>query len=210
MVSRCTGLALALALLGASAASGQVYYNGWNTGPDYRGMLEEQLRKGRDLDAQLVQQQAAMVEQAMRDPECWAMYQQFGRGMSYPEFAYQYLATAHFTSEGIARWRQSEAENRVREGAALRALRAAQAARGEAQIENWDEYFSHQSKAGLGLQGQGSYGDPTTGGPVVLQNIRPGVPSYDQRTGRWYSMDERGNYYGQGPDGRWYPMTPEH
>ena len=70
-----------------------------------------------------------------------------------------------------------------------------------------DRFGRNNAEFGNGLMGQGSYGNPVTGNNQVLQNTRPGVPTYDPRTGQTFVMDQGGHYFVQTPGG-WMPMQP--
>lgn len=165
----------------------------------------DMVRRQQGQQMQAIQWQ--MVHDAMRDPQCWAAYHGTGmdRRMPYEQFAYEWLATAHFTPDGIARFRQGEAENRQREMAALQDLRQAEQQRGEAQIGYWETYFKNQGYAGYGLRGQGPYINPNTGSVMGLNNTRPGTVTTDQ-DGTQYVMDDDGTYYARRPGGTWFPM----
>lgn len=205
-------IAFAAAVLAvASPCRAQVTYNGWNLGPDYGAMVDQQLRQQQMLDQQMRQREALVVQQVMQNPRAQALYQQHraqGGQLSFPQFAYQYAATGGFTPDGMARFRQNESANQQREQQSWAGLQQAQRERAEAQQGQRDAYWRNQNEAGLGLQGRGTYYDPASGGTRVLPNTQPGQVSRDPRTGQAFVMDQRGNYYGQAPDGQWYPLQP--
>lgn len=211
-VAHATAIALAAAALAAVPdCRAQVTYNGWNLGPDYGAMINQQLQQQQMMNQQMQQREAMIVQQVMQDPRAQALYQQHraqGGQLSFPQFAYQYAATGGFTPEGMARFRQSESASQQREQQSWAGLQQAQRDRAEAQQAQRDGYWRNQNEAGLGLQGRGTYYDPGSGGTLVLPNLQPGQVSRDPRTGQAFVMDQRGNYYGQAPNGQWYPLQP--
>lgn len=199
---------LVLLPLGAQA---QMMYNGYDIGPDYGAMLRQQQAIQAQRNAEMQVQQDAIVRGAMQDPRCQAAYQQFlGRGgqMPYPNFAYECARTGRFTPEGMAYANRVEADNRARETARLQDLRRAEGQRNQAQQQLADGYHRNNGEFGNGLIGQGTYGNPLTGGPIVLQNTRPGMVTTDPQTGQRFTMDNLGNQYVLAPNGAWMPMTP--
>ena len=205
---------LLLAALALAAAPGyaQTTYRGYDTGPDYGAMIQEQQRRQQQMNGQMQQQEAAIVQGAMQDPRCQMLYQQHraqGGALSFPQFAYECARTGRFTPEGMATADQAERGNRQAEQNALRGVREAEANRGRAQAEYMDRFGRNNAEAGNGLMGQGSYGNPVTGNNQVLQNTRPGVPTYDPATGQTFVMDQQGNYFVQTPGG-WVPMQPRY
>ena len=207
---RRTLLAAMIAGLAAAGPAGaQVMYNGWNLGPDYGAMLRQQEGIQAQRNAQMQQQQEQIVRAAMQDPRCQSAYQQFlGRGgqMPYPQFAYECARTGRFTPEGMAYANQAEAANRAAEMQRLQHLRQAEQNRANAQSQMNDRFQQNNAEFGNTLRGQGTYINPLTGAPTVVQTLRPGVITTDPRTGMNYRMDERGNQYVQAPNGMWQPM----
>jgi hypothetical protein len=200
----------AAALLAANGATAQVYYGGYNLGPDYGAMIQQTMQQQQAQNAQMQQMQQAIVQRTMQDPNCAAVYRQHqaqGGTLSYADFAYQYAATGGFTPEGIARYRGVEADNQRRERDAWNGYRGAQDARAAAQ-QAWSDGYAHdQGEAGEVLRGNTSWNDPTTGETRALSYT--GANAYtDPQSGRQYRRDDSGRYYVQGQDGLWYPMTP--
>lgn len=202
-------LALAAAVL-APAASAQVTYGGYNLGPDYGAMIQREQQKQQLMNQQMQQQANAMVQQAMQNPDCQAKYRQHraqGGQMSFPQFAYQYLATGGFTAEGMARYRQSESANQQKEAAAAQGLRQAQAARGQAQQQYAQGYARNQAEAGEVLRGNSSWVDPTNGRQRALPYLGPNGGYADPATGQRYWRDGNGQYYVMAGNGAWVPMA---
>lgn len=200
-----------VALLAAGAASAQVSYGGYNLGPDYGAMIQQQQAQQQLMNQRMQQQQNAIVQQAMQNPDCQAKYRQHlaqGGRLSYEQFAYQYVATGGFSSEGLARYRQSEQQSQQREAAAWQGVRQAEAARGQAQQQYADGYRRNQAEAGEVLRGNSSWVDPTTGQQRALPYLGPNGGYTDPRTGQRYWRDANGQYFVQAGNGGWYPMNP--
>lgn len=201
-----------LALLaGAGSPRAQVYYNGWNIGPDYGAMLNQMMQKEQLLSQQMQQHTAVIVQQTMANPDCAMKYRRYltyGGQMNYPTFAYYYAATRGFSPEGISYFNQTELRNNAAEMGALMRLREAEQQSGQA-LNQWQNGFSaNQWEAGNLLMGNSTYLNPQTGTSHVLQHMQPGVPSTDPNTGQVYQMDNLGNYSVLMPNGYWYPMVP--
>ena len=212
------GLRARLALLMAVSAAcwttqvtAQVYYNGYDIGPDYGAMLNQQLQRSQQLDREMQARTADIVQRTMQNPDCYAKYQQHlaqGGTLSYPQFAYQYAATGGFTPDGIQRYRASEQQNQQREYQAWQKLQQAQRERGQAQQQYADGYSRNQNQAGDVLQGRSWWIDPTTGQRQSLAYIGPNQGYVDYQTGNRYWRDEAGRYAVQTPNGQWYWMVP--
>jgi hypothetical protein len=194
----------------AASASAQVYQSGYNLGPDYGAMLQQQLQQGERLTQQMQQAESTIVQRAMQNPDCIAKYRQHvaaGGGLSFEQFAYQYAATGGFSAQGMARFRQGEQANQQREHAAWQDYRQAQQQRGDAQAAYAEGYIANQQEAGRVMQGNSSWVDPATGTARALAYIGPD-DAVDTNTGQRFHRDESGQYYAQGADGRWYAMAP--
>ncbi|MEO7326783.1 MAG: hypothetical protein ABIW82_18325, partial [Dokdonella sp.] len=101
----------------AASASAQVYQGGYNLGPDYGAMLQQQLQQSQRLSQQMQRAENDVVRRLMQNPDCIAKYEQHraaGGGLSFEQFAYQYAATGGFSAQGMARFRQSEQANQQR------------------------------------------------------------------------------------------------
>lgn len=198
------------ALAAAPQAGAQVMYGGYNLGPDYGAMVQQALQRQAAMNQQMQQQQQAIVQRTMANPDCQAKYRQHlaqGGRMSYPDFAYQYAATGGFTAQGMAVYRQSEAANQQREAAAAQGLRQAQAARGQAQQAYAAGYARNQAEAGEVLRGNSSWVDPASGQRRALPYLGPNGGYQDPQTGQRFWRDANGQYYAQAPHGAWYPMA---
>jgi len=208
---RLSLLTVATAACWATQAAAQVYYNGYDIGPDYGAMLNQQLQRGQQLDREMQARTADIVQRTMQNPDCYAKYQQHlaqGGTLSYPQFAYQYAATGGFTPDGIQRYRHSEQQNQQKEHQAWLDWQRAQRERGQAQQQYADGYSRNQNQAGDVLQGRSWWIDPTTGQRQSLAYIGPNQGYVDYQTGNRYWRDEQGRYAVQTPNGQWYWMVP--
>jgi hypothetical protein len=209
--ARLATLTVAIAVCWTTQIAAQVYYNGYDIGPDYGAMLREQEKRGQQLDREIQARTADVVQRTMQNPDCYAKYQQHlaqGGTLSYPQFAYQYAATGGFTPEGIQRYRTSEQQNQQREYEAWQELQRAQRERQRAQQQHADRYSRNQNQAGDVLQGRSWWIDPTTGQRQALPYIGPNQGYVDPRTGNRYWRDESGRYAVQTPSGQWAWMVP--
>ena len=199
MNTRNAVMTLVLATLAGGAAA-----------QDFDAMIRQQLQAGQALSMQMQQAEQQIVQQTMQNPDCQAKYQQHlaaGGQMSYPQFAYQYAATGGFSQQGIANYRRSEQANQAAEMATWNGYRNAQDQRSAAQAAYSDAYFAGQAEQGRVMQGQSTWTDPTTGQSRALSYL--GGNAYaDPNTGQQFVRDGNGQFYAQGPDGQWYPMTP--
>lgn len=203
--------ALLLASLFASAASAQVYYGGYNLGPDYGAMIGQVQQQQQAMNAQMQQQTQALVAQAMQDAQCQAMYQQHraaGGGLSFPDFAYQYLATGHFSGPGIARYRATEADNQRRERAAYAGVRQAEQNLSNAIADGNAHFSDNQAAFRQTLGGERTWVDPNGGHRVSLPYLGENVP-YTDPNGYVYQRDASGRYFARDLNGYVYEMTPE-
>lgn len=209
--ARVAVLTVAMAACWATPTVAQVYYNGYDIGPDYGAMLREQQARGQQLDREIQSRTAEIVERTMRNPDCHAKYLQHvaqGGTLSYPQFAYQYAATGGFTPEGIQRYRSSEQQNQQREFQAWQELQRAQRERSQARQQYADRYSRNQNQAGDVLQGRSWWIDPTTGQRKSLAYIGPNQGYVDPQTGNRYWRDGSGRYAVQTPSGQWSWMIP--
>ena len=99
-------VAAAGGLLACASASAQLY------GEDQVGALKGQVNRSMQQSQAYIDN---MVWQAMNDPECYAAYQgAIANGLqeTYTQFAYGWVLTAHYTTEGYDTFARSEAEMR--------------------------------------------------------------------------------------------------
>ncbi len=189
-----------------AAASAQVMYNGWNTGPDYRAMLDQSLRQGQALSRTIEQARADSIRQTMQNPDCWAKFQQYranGGTLDYPSFAHQYAASGGFTAGGTSRYWDSQRANEQGEARAQADERRAEHESADA-IGQWQNgYARGQAEQGRVMQGQSTWYDVQTGQSHVLPYLQPGTISRDPSTGQTFGMDQNGNYFAQYPNGQW-------
>lgn len=209
--ARLAILTVAMAACWTTQTAAQVYYNGYDIGPDYGAMLREQQARSQQLDREIQARTADIVQRTMQNPDCYAKYQQHvaqGGTLSYPQFAYQYAATGGFTPDGIQHYRTSEQQNQQREYQAWQELQRAQRERSQAQQQYADGYSRNQNQAGDVLQGRSWWIDPTTGRRQSLAYIGPNQGYVDHKTGNRYWRDESGRYAVQTPSGQWSWMVP--
>lgn len=201
---RTTAMPLALlAVLFADTAVAQV-------GPDYGAMIQGVLSQQDAMNAAMQTQTQALIAQAMQDPQCQAMYQQHlagGGGLSFPDFAYQYLATAHFSGPGIARYRATEADNQRREMAAYAGVRQAEQNLSDAIADGNQHFSDNQETFRQVIGGERTWVDPNTGNRVSLPDVGDNVPYTDQN-GYVYQRDVNGRYFVRDVNGYVYEMTP--
>jgi hypothetical protein len=205
---RCLLLAAAFASLAGPAAA-QVHYNGYDIGPDYGAMLEEEMRKFNRFGDQLAAYERQVTERAMADPLCQKLYQghqQQGGQIPFPDFAYLCWATRYFTPDGIAYFQQIEQENWKKERLAAIDLRKMEAIRGAAQNDLNNTIANNDSKIGLTVAGSDTYFDPWSSQTVVLpQFTQPNQPFWDAQTQRYYAMDTGGTVLVWN-NGTWQPI----
>lgn len=195
----------------ASAASAQVHYGGYDLGPDYGAMIRQVQQQQEAMNAQMQQQTQALVAQAMQDPQCQAMYRQHqatGGRLSFPDFAYQYLATGHFSGPGIARYRATESDNQRREMAAYAGVRQAEQNLSNAIADGNAHFSDNQATFRQTLGGERTWVDPNDGRRVSLPYLGENVP-YADPNGYVYQRDANGRYFVRDPNGYVYEMTPE-
>lgn len=208
MFARLASFAMAACALSASESYGQVYYGGYNLGPDYGAMLNEAVARQNQIVRQAEQRANEAVEKAMNDPRCKAMHQQHlaqGNRTSLRDFAYWYVATAGGTAEGKRRYMNNEADINNKEQAARQAYWQAQQKSREA-IAQWQEgYRRNQQELGNHLMGNQTYTDPT-GTRHVLPYTQPGTYQNPQ-TGAVYHLDQYGRYFMRDVNGYWTELS---
>lgn len=204
------GLAVAAAAITFQAApsAAQVYYGGYNLGPDYGAMVRQYQQQMQRDGAQMQAHEQQIIAQVMQNPNFGPMYQQHraqGGQMSPQQFAYAMAATRWNSPEGRAYFQQRERQNQIREQQALRGLREAEAARGAAQMGHMESFHRNNQEFGRTLRGNSTYVGPN-GQNYVLPHTQPGVVQRDH-SGNAFVMDNRGQYYMYTPYG-WQPMQP--
>lgn len=209
MFARLASLALAACALNTTDAFGQVYYGGYNLGPDYGAMAQQGMARLNDIVNQANQAGAQTVERTKQDPRCQAMYrqhQQQGGRMSYDQFAYEYARTGGFTAKGKEIAFNVERGNQAKEKQAYDGLLQAQR-RSAAAVSEWQEgYRRNQSEMGNVMTGRMTYTDPN-GQQHLLPYTQPGTWQ-DRNTGAVYHLDQFGRYYMRDVNGWWAPLNP--
>jgi hypothetical protein len=210
MFARFATLALAACACSSTDAFGQVYYGGYNLGPDYGEMARRAIERQNQIVRQAEEAGARAVQQAMNDPRCQAMYQQHqqqGGRMTLQQFAYEYARTGGFTPQGKINAFNVERDNQAKEKKAYDAWKDAQRQSGEAMNEWREGYRRNQHEAGNVMTGKATYVDPN-GRQFVLPYLQPGYTT-DRNTGTVYHLDQFGRYhYMQNNSGYWVPLNP--
>lgn len=210
MFARFATLAIVACAATSTDAFGQVYYGGYNLGPDYSAMINQSMANLNNIVKQAEQRGQQAVQQAMNDPRCQAMYQQHlqqGGRLSLQQFAYEYARTGGFTPQGKINAFNVEQNNQAKEKQAFDAWQAAQQNAANA-INQWQEgYRRNQNEAGNIMSGNRTYVDPQ-GRSFVLPYTQPGYYT-DYNTGTVYHLDQNGRYhYMQNNSGYWVPLNP--
>jgi hypothetical protein len=208
MFARLASLALAACACSATDAFGQVYYGGYNLGPDYGSMINQALAQ-QNAAVQAAQNRAHQaIEQAMQNPRCQAMYQQHrqhGGQTSLRDFAYWFVATNGGDAAATRRYMESERNNQRKEQNAWFGLQMAQEQSRQA-MSNWQEgYRQNQQEQGNIMTGRQSYTDPS-GQRHLLPYTQPGIYR-DANTGVVYGLDQFGRYYMRDVNGYWTELT---
>lgn len=175
-------------------------------------MIQQQMAAMNANIARGQQMVADVVRQRMADPQVRASYQQYlararasGQpAMDYPTYTYNWIYTAGFSAQGIAHARANEAGIARAEQAKVHELRAAEAARGQAQQVQRDRYAANQQEAGRGLMGQSTYLAPNGAALALPHTWQPN--SLHSYQGQTYRVDAGGMYHVLGTDGWWYPL----
>jgi len=179
----------------------------------YDGMLNRALADSARLSQQMQQTQNSMVQQAMQNPQIQAGYQQYlqqmqqrgGQPMDFATYAYYYMYTNGYSSQGIDHMNRVESGNRAAEGQRLQELRQAEAMRGQAQQQQRDNYFRNSGEAGRGLMGQSTYygqGGYQNQLPHTWQNN-----TFQIYQGNRYYVDQSGQYFRVDANGWMYPIS---
>ena len=206
-----TMLAAAGLLAASGGAQAQVMYGGYNLGPDYGAMIRQQMQLQQQRNQQMQQMESQVVQGAMRDPVCIQHYNAHraqGGQMAPYQFFYECVRQGRFTAEGRAYAYGVERQNQALEMQKAQELRQAEANRGLAQQQYMAGFQRNNQEFGNVVTGRNTWTDPRNGQQQVLQHTQAGVPTRDPATGQVYVMNNLGQYFVQGPDGRWYPMNP--
>lgn len=156
-----------------------------------------------------------MIQRDTQDPRVRAGYAQYVararqagvQPTSLFNYAYGYAATQGYSARGTAIFRANEANNNAKIASAASDLRAAQAARGQAQLGMQAAFNNNQREVGNLLRGTSTYVGPA-GQPQVLPHTWQSN-SYQNYQGREYYVDFSGQYHQLGNDGYWYPLSPK-
>ncbi len=115
MFARFATLALAACAASSTDALGQVYYGGYNLGPDYNAMINQSMANLNNIVKQAEQRGQQAVQQAMNDPSCKAMYQQYhqqGGRLNYQQFAYRWAGQLNISQQCYFGFGQGGQSNR--------------------------------------------------------------------------------------------------
>lgn len=207
MFARLASIALAACACSATETFGQVYYGGYNLGPDYSAMLNQAIAQQNAAVRGAEQRANQAIENAMNDPRCKAMYQQHvqqGGRSSLRDFAYWYCATNGGDPAAARRYMESERGNQNKEQNAWRGLQNAQEENRKA-IAGWQEgYRQNQNEMGNIMTGKATYVDPN-GQRHVLPYTQPGMYR-DANTGNVYGLDQYGRYFMRDMNGYWVEL----
>jgi hypothetical protein len=154
------------------------------------------------------------VQQRMRDPRVRAGYSQYvararSAGVqptSFANYAYGDVATNGYSRQGVALFRANEANNAARIASSAAGLRAAQAARGAAQLGMQQSFSNNQREFGNLLRGTSTY-VAGNGATQVLPHTWQSN-TYQSYQGREYYVDYSGGYHVLANNGYWYPLAP--
>lgn len=207
MFARFASLAMAACAMTSTDAFGQVYYGGYNLGPDYGAMVNQSMANLNNIVKQAEQKGQQAVQQAMNDPRCRAMYQQHqqqGGQLSYQQFAYEYARTGGFTPQGKQNAFNVDQNNQMKEKQAFDGWQEAQRQRAAAMGQWQEGYRRNQMEQGNVMTGKMTYTDPT-GQQHVLPYTQPGTWQ-DRNTGVVYHLDQYGRYYMRDMNGYWAPQ----
>lgn len=198
--------AAAAVVLGAVPATAQVYYGGYNLGPDYGAMARQQEQLMHQQRQQMQAQEQQIVAQVMRDPRFAPLYRQH-RAQGHPstpeQFAYWLAATNWGSREGVAAFAENERRNGQAEHRAWRGVQDAERARAEAMRQGSARQSEIARERGNLLQGNSTYVG-RDGQQYVLPHTQPGVVQRDYQ-GNSFVMDNSGQYHQLTPHG-WQPM----
>jgi hypothetical protein len=197
-------VALCFLLVAPPAKAQNTGFSYFNNSEDQVNQLKGQVEQSRQG---LVNLQEQEIQAAMRDPQVWAMYQQNNLGLSYHDFAYQYLQTAGFTNSQAAR--QSRDLNTANMARTFQGEQQSEQQRSNAQQGMQSDLSNLRVEEGNLLEGQSTW-IGSNGETYVLPQIQPNVPWQDQNSGRYFSMDAQGNYYTYTQDDTWQPLAPAH
>lgn len=210
MFARFASLALAACACASTDAFGQVYYGGYNLGPDYGAMAQQSMARLNNIVKQAEQRAEEAVQNLMKMPEVQARYQHYrqaGGNLSFHQYATWFAATAGGTPEGIRRYLNNEKDIQSKEKAAYEGYRKAQRDASEAMTQGHQRFFENQREMGNVIAGNMTYVDQS-GQKFTLPYTQPGYHT-DPGTGTVFHLDRYGRYhYMQNNSGWWIPLQP--
>ncbi len=179
---------------------------------DFGAMINQQMSAMNNMLAGAQQQANGFVQQRMQDPQVQASYRAYvakarAQGMpvqDFPSYTYDYIRTGGFSTGGMAMARASDNANTAKVGQAAADLRNAQANRAAAQAQLNGNFQRNNTEFGNQLMGNSTYYAPN-GQPMVLPHTWQANGTYNYN-GNYYHVDQSGNYYVYGTDGRWYGL----
>jgi hypothetical protein len=154
------------------------------------------------------------VSQKAADPTVRAGYAQYVararaagvQPQSLDNYAYGYIATQGYSSRGTAIFRANEVNNNQKIASATADLRAAEGARGQAQMGMQQGFSNNQQEFGNLLRGTSTYYGPN-GSPQVLPHTWESN-TLQHYQGNQYYVDYSGQYHQLNANGSWYALTP--
>ncbi len=202
-----SGAVLLASILGLAMPANAQY-----SASQYTDMINAQMNAMNANIAAGQQRINGMVQQRMRDPQVRSAYQQYvararangQQPQDYATWTYYYIATLGYSPAGRAAFQNSENQNQQREHAAYGRLKAAEAARGEAQTNQQRSYSEHQAEAGNMLRGTSTY-SANDGRHTVLPHTWQADTAHSYQ-GNQYYVDRSGNYWLATGNGTWAPL----
>lgn len=188
MSKHLLAIAALMPLFAAAPALAQFDFTQMDIGAMHRQMAAQQQMQEEAMAR-------AIVRRNLNDPRVQAMYRQHranGGRMTPEQFAFDYADKGGYSPEGMARYRQSQADIAARDAAAVRGLRAAEAQRGAAQTEMFERFYEGQAERGTMLGGRSTYVDPRDGRQYYLPHtLQPNTGYHDHGSGRdfWFGDD---------------------
>lgn len=154
------------------------------------------------------------VQAGMANPQMQAQYQAYyqqmmARGqapMPFQQYVYMSQYTQNFSASGVAHARANENGIAQNDYAAVRGMRAAEINRGNAQTQLFAAQSGMAWERGNMLMGNSTYNGGQYGGSQVLPHTW-GANTYQRYNGNNYQVDASGQYYQQGANGWWYPVS---
>lgn len=211
---RAALLTAALALLGGTAAAQDLNAYMAASIAQNSAILNAAIAAQNNTVAQAQNRVAQNLQAGMANPQMQAQYQAYAqqmmaRGqapMPFQQYVYMSQYTRNFSADGVAHARGNENAIRQNEYQSVMGVRQAEGNRANAQAQLFDSYNRMAYERGNMLAGNSTYAGGQYGGSQVLPHTW-GANTYQRYNGNNYWVDPSGQYYQQGPNGWWYPMS---